>query len=71
MFEKRGSFFKFQTLFLLLNFTRKDLNVKTLTFKTQKANFWVQRLFLECQTLLFRIQRLIFEIEIQRDIFES
>ena len=28
MFERQGSFFKFQTLFLLLNFTREDLPLK-------------------------------------------
>ena len=32
MFEKQGSLFEFQTLFLLLNFTRKDLPLK---FKMQ------------------------------------
>ena len=42
MFEKQGSFFKFQTLFLLLNFTRKDLPLKfkmpTFEFKDYSLN---------------------------------
>ena len=42
MFERQGSFFKFQTLFLLLNFTREDLPLKfkmpTFEFKDYSLN---------------------------------
>ena len=42
MIQKQGSFFKFQTLFLLLNFTRKDKPLKfkmpTFEFKDYSSN---------------------------------
>ena len=51
MFEKQGSFFKFQTLFLLLNFTRKDLPLK---FKMQTFEFKDYSLNVKLYSLEFK-----------------